>query len=602
MAVWEIGVVLAVLVVVLLLFVREVLPPAITSMLAAASLMVLPARSWSGPILSPEEGLSGFASQATIAVLSMFVLSAGIERSGAVDYLSRALTRWAGKGVRRQTLTLGGVAGGMSGFVNNTPVVAVLIPVASRLARQAGHSPSKLLMPLSFFAMLGGTLTLIGTSTNLLGNALLPRYGLEPFGFFSFTLVGVVALAAAAIYFLTIGPLLVPDRGTGDATERFDLKGFLAEVHVPGDAQAVGKTIGELGLTRPNGFQVLRLFRGDIAHSAPRKDFVVREDDLLLLQGSREGLEELQEQHGLVSLAELKHGLEPDPESGEEGWATAELVVAPGSRVEGRTLAEMRFRDRFDAIVLALRHHDRLSIGPLAQSTLKAGDVLLVQAPESALDRLEESANFFLTRERKEPVFRPEKILMAAGIMIAVVAVSALGLLPIVAAALAGAVAMVVTGCLKVEEFIDAIHWDIILLLSGIIPLGIALEKSGAAALMADGLVAVGGLLPPLAFLMAVFLFTSLLTEMISNNASVVLLIPIVVAAAASLGLDGRPFALAVMLSASTSMLTPVGYQTNTMVYAPGSYRFSDFVRVGGPLNLALVVIIPLTIAWLFPL
>ncbi len=598
MGAWEITVVLGLVALVLVLFLRETLPVPLTAMLAAALLMLIPRSDLSGGILTPEQGLSGFSSPATIAVMAMFVLSAGVERSGVVEGLMGWLTKFAGKSPRRQVLSLGAVAGPISGFVNNTPVVALLIPVASRMARASGHSPSKVLMPLSFFAMLGGTLTIIGTSTNLLGNALLPSYGVEPFGFFSFTLVGVIGLTVAALYFGTFGMRLLPDRGRGDMVDRFDLKGFIAEFEVPGDAPAVGKSLGDLMMVRAGGMQVLRVVRGEVTIAAPRRDFVLQHDDIVVLQGGRERLEALPDATGLRSLAELKHGID----SKDDDAATAELVIPPGSRLEGKTLTQISFRERYDAIVLAIRHRNRVAIGPLSKTRLAAGDVLLVQADRAALDRLEESAMFFMARERPVSFFRHSKMPYALGILALVVGLSAFGVTPIVVAALGGAVAMVLTGCLRLEEFLESIRWDIVLLLAGIIPLGVALETSGAAALLADGLTVIGGLMPPIFFLMLVFVATSLVTEMVSNNASVVLLIPVVVAAAIGLGLDPRPFALAVMLAASTSMITPIGYQTNTMVYAPGAYQFRDFARVGGPLNLILAVVLPLTIAWLFPL
>ena len=594
---FEAAVVLTLVVLVMYLFIREVLPVPVTAILAAALLMLIPARNWDGPILDLEQGLSGFSSPATIAVMAMFVLSAGVERSGAVEALTHRLTRLAGKRPRRQTLALGAVAGPVSGFVNNTPVVALMIPVATRLAEQAGHRPSKLLMPLSFFAMLGGTLTIVGSSTNLLGNALLPEYDIEPFGFFSFSLVGVVALATAGLYFATIGMRLLPDRGTGSLSERFDLKGFTAEFEVDGGGDAVGKTLLDAGLHRGKGVQVVRIFRGEDVIASPRQRFVMMPGDVLMVQGSRDRLQSLAP--GLHSLPESRHPIGARP---GDAFATAELVIAPGSRLEGHTLADLHFRDQYDALVLAIRHRDRVAIGPLWRTRLTAGDVLLVQATPDSHERLEETSLFFLTRERPASSFRTHKMPLAVGILSALVALAALGWTPIVVSALAGAVAMVLTGCLRLDEFLSSIHWDVVLLLAGIIPLGVALQVSGAAAWLADGLATVGHLMPPLGFLILVFLATSLVTEVISNNASVVLLIPVVVAASLELGLDPRPFGLTVMLAASTSMLTPVGYQTNTMVYAPGEYRFSDFLRVGGPLNLILAVLIPLTVAWLFPL
>lgn len=589
---WEAWTVLGILALVLYLFVREVVPIPVTAMLAAALLLVT-------GILEPVEGLSGFSSPATVTVLAMFVLSAGIERSGVVAWLSAALQKWAGSSMRKQLAALW-FAGPVSGFVNNTPVVALLIPTAANMARQSGRRPSQLLMPLSFFAMLGGTLTLIGTSTNLLGNDLLPRLGVEPFHFFDFLPIGLTALAVALVYFLTVGMRLLPARGDKDVVDRFDLKGFVAEFEVPppsDDAKGpTDKTLNDLGLVRGKGAQVLRIYRGSRSIPGPRGDTALVAGDVLMVQASRERLEELPERTGLASLAEARHGITEG-----DDLATAELVIAPG-RLEGRSVQDVRFAAEYGVLVLAIRHRNRVAIGPLARTRLAAGDVLLVQGPTSALDRLEETSSFFLTRERPIASFRRDRALLAVGILAAVVALAALSIMPIVAAALAGAVAMVLTRCLRIEEFLDAVHWDIVLLLAGIIPLGLAVEKTGLATILASGLGGLGVHLDPFWFLLAVFVVTSLVTEVVSNNASVVLMIPIVVGAAAGLGLDPRPFALAVIVSASTSMLTPVGYQTNTMVYAPGQYRFTDYVRVGGPLNAVLALSLCWVIARVFPM
>lgn len=580
--------VLALVILVLYLFVREIVPIPVTAMLAAAILMAT-------GILTPLEGLTGFSSPATITVLAMFVLSAGIERSGVVAWLTQVLQKWAGKSIRRQLSALW-LAGPVSGFVNNTPIVALLMPTAARMATESGSRPSKLLMPLSFFAMLGGTLTLIGTSTNLLGNDLLPRLGVTPFEFFDFMPIGIVGLLVALAYFLTVGLRLLPSRGGGDMVDRFDLKGFVAEFEVPPEGGPVGKTLTDLGLVRGAGAQVLRLFRGPKTVVGPKGDTVLMVGDALMVQASRERLEELAKRTGLTSMAKKHEVAEGDD------LATAELVIAPGNRLEGRSLQDLRFAHEYGVMVLAIRHRNRVAIGPLAKTRLAAGDVLLVQGAPSALDRLEETSLFFLTRERPMENFRRDRAVLAVGILAAVVAVAALGILPIVSAALAGAVAMVLTGCLRIDEFIDAIHWDIVLLLAGIIPLGLAVEKTGGAALLAGALGHVGMSVDPFVFLLAVFIVTSLVTEVISNNAAVVLLLPIVVTAAVAVGLNPQAFALAVIVSASTSMLTPVGYQTNTMVYAPGQYRFTDYARVGGPLNGLLAIVLCFVISRMYPL
>lgn len=587
------GIVLAVILLVLVLFVTEALPLAITALLGVVLLM-------GTGILEPEEGLAGFSNTATITVLAIFVLSAGLERTGVIHRLTAWLLRRAGKNVRRQALVMGSVAGPLSGFVNNTAVVAILIPAALRLARESGRSPSKILMPLSFFAMTGGMLTIIGTSTNLLGNGLLPRLGIEPFRFFEFTLVGVAALLIALVYFLTIGFRLLPERGKGNIVDPLDLTGFLAEFQVPEDALVVGKRIDEVGFRPKADVQVVRHVRGGIQRT-PRPEIVLEPGDMLVVQGSRERLESLTALTGLMPLPEVEHPLETEPED-EGRLATAEALIPPGSPVEGKSLAGLRFHNRYGLQVLAVRHHSRVAMGALAKARLSAGDVLLVQGTSDAIDRIAQDPGFVLTRERGREEFRTGRLWTAFGIMLAVVGLAAAGIFPIVVTALAGAVLMVMTGCLKMNEFVDSVHWDVVLLIAAAIPLGIALEKSGAAGLLASALIPMGHYLPPIVFLMVLFFITSLVTSILSNAAAVVVLLPITAAAAGAVDLDPRPFALAVILAASTSMLTPIGYQTNTMIYAAGRYRFADFTKVGGPLNLLLAVLLPFVILWLFPL
>ncbi len=587
------AIVLALVVVLLVLFFREILPIPVTALLATIVLM-------GTGILDLKDGFSGFSSPATIAVMSMFVLSAGIQQTGAVNILTEKLSSWSGKSRFRQVGGIAVASGPLSGFINNTPVVAVMIPAVVQMARKAGISPSKLLMPLSHIAMLGGLLTIIGTSTNLLGNSVLSRLGIAPFGFFEFTIVGLIALGTGILYHLTIGGLLLPDRGSGDLIERFDMKGFLAEYVVPEESDLAGKNLREAGLTFQQGVHVARITRDGNTVDAPHAFTRIMLGDELVLEGSRKRLAELQEK-GLKALPELRHPLaDADVETG--GLATAEVVITTGSRYVGQTVKGIDFRRRYDAQVLAVRHNGHVEVGPISESRLKPGDVLLVQATPRALDRMREKPDLYVTREREKATYRPEKMPHAILIVLGVVLVAALGWMDIAVAALTGAALMVILGVLRIEEFLNNIQWDIVLMLAGIIPLGVALEQTGAAALLADAVVGLGGFMPGWWFLVFLFLATSLITEMVSNNASVVLLLPVATTAAVALGLDPRPVGLTVMLAASTSMLTPIGYQTNTMIFAPGNYQFRDYIRVGGPLNLILAFVIPAAIAWQFPL
>ncbi len=574
---WQLIYVFALIGVLLILFLRELIPIPLTSMLAVVLL--------TGPgILTVNEGLAGFSSPATIAILSMFVLSAGIQQTGAMAAFTDRLASWAGKSHRKQIAAMSVASGPISGFVNNTPIVAVLIPTAARMARQAGMSPSRLLMVVSNMAMLGGLLTIVGTSTSLLGNAILDDMGIRPFSFFEFTWIGAAALALGFVYYMTVGPFILPDRGGGDAVERYDLKGFITEFDVPDESPAVGKTAREAGLSFMSGAQLLRITRkgerieGDLARR------VLQAGDRLLVEASRERMASLSEE-GLNPVA-------PDPEK-DHDLTTAEVVVTTGSNYIGRTIAQIDFRRRYQATVLAVRHQRKVELGPISKSRLSPGDVLLVQAAPDDIERMREKPNLFVTRERETTTYRKHRAPHAFLIVAAVVLVAALGWMHIATAALAGAVLMVITGCLRMDEFVSSIHLEVVLLIAGMIPVGLALEKTGGAQLIAEWMVTVGAGVPLFWLILLMFFTTSMITEVVSNSASVVLLLPIAVDASTILGIDPHAAALAVILAASTSMLTPVGYQTNTMIYAPGNYRFGDYFRVGAPLALGLTFLIP---------
>ncbi len=574
---WQLIYVFGLIGVLLLLFLREILPIPLTSLLAVV-LLTAPG------ILTVNEGLSGFSSPATIAILSMFVLSAGIQQTGAVAAATDRLAAWAGASHRRQIAALSAASGPLSGFVNNTPIVAVLIPAAVRMANQAGISPSRLLMVISNMAMLGGLLTIVGTSTSLLGNAILDDLGMRQFTFFEFTGIGAAAMLTGFIYYIVAGPWILPDRGGGDAVERYDLKGFIGELDVPAESPVVGKSAREAGLSFKNGTQLLRITRGDQRIEGNLARRILQAGDRLLVEASRERLAGLADE-GFTAVA-------PDPDKSHD-LTTAEVVVTTGSPYVGRTISQIDFRRRYQASVLAVRHQRKVEPGPVSKSRLSPGDVLLVQASADDIERMREKPNLFVTREREATTYRRNRAPHAFAIVAAVVLVAALGWMHIATAALAGAILMVITGCLRMEEFVQSIRIDVLLLIAGMIPVGVALQKTGGTQLIADAMVAAGGGMPTFWLIVLLFFTTSMITEVVSNSASVVLLLPIAVNAAAAVGMNPHAAALAVILAASTSMLTPVGYQTNTMIYAPGNYRFGDYFRVGAPLALVLTFLIP---------
>ena len=584
------------------LFATERFPVDVTAILVMVLLMLL--EPWTQ--VSPREGISGFASPATITVLAMLILSTGINRTGLVQILGQKMAAFAGDSRGRQLAATVGITGPVSGFVNNTPVVAILVPVISDLAHEGGTSPSKLLMPLSFASMLGGTLTLVGTSTNILASDIAAQLGaetpgldLQAFGMFEFTKLGVVVFAVGAVYLMTVGVRLTPERvpADEDVVGEYDLQEYLADAVVPANSPLIGQTVGEaFGDDDEHDTDVLALLRYGERFDEPLARKEIHENDTLRLRTGRESLESYLDTQRL-SLAGGPR-TEDDLHPGESEPVVVEVVVPSGSILVGETLASSSFRQRYDANVLAFRSRGDVVRADFEEIGIRVGDTLLVQAPPDSLTRLVENEDFIVAHEFDGVDYRREKIPYAVAIIAGVVALPALNLLPIVVSSLAGVVAMVLTGVLEPTELYSSVEWNVIFLLAGVIPLGIALQQTGAAGLIGDGVAGLAAFLPAIGVLWVFYLATGLLTSVVSNNASVVLMIPVAASAAQSIGANAFAFVLAVTFAASTAFMTPVGYQTNLFVYGPGGYTFGDYIRVGAPLQFLLSVVTVLGIAF----
>ncbi|WP_368407715.1 SLC13 family permease [Halorussus amylolyticus] len=588
-------VVFLVVLVALALFATEPVPIDITAIGIMVALMVL--EPWTR--VSPAEGVSGFASTATITVLAMFVLSYGVQRTGAVQILGRKIGAFTRDSETRQLGATIGVVGSISGFINNTAAVAILMPMVTDLAHKGNTSPSKLLLPLSYASMFGGTLTLIGTSTNILASDLSARLAgeypeLHAFSMFEFTALGLLVSVVGTVYLMTVGRWLTPERipVKADLTEEFELEEYLTEVVVQDDSPLVGRTVAEAISATDFDVDLVQLIRGGQTFVGPLGSKQIRAGDIFALRTDRDTLVELIDAEGLDLLPEVAVTDDELEGGGEDAERSlVEVVIAPRSSLVNKTLASANFRDRYDATVLALRRGPEYIRKRMDHTKLQVGDTLLVQATPESISRLNVNRDFIVAQEIERPDYRESKIPLAVGIVAAVVTVAALGVLPIMVSALAGAVVMVVTGVLEPPEVYDAVEWDVIFLLAGVIPLGIALEKTGGADLLADLVVASADLMPPIAVLGLFYVVTAALTNIISNNASVVLMIPVAAETAAQLGANAFAFVLAVTFAASTAFMTPVGYQTNLFVYGPGGYRFTDYMRVGGPLQLVFAVV-----------
>lgn len=560
-------------------------------------------------LLTPAQGISGFANEAMLTVAAMFVLTAGLIRTGAIDVLGAWVGRLAGRSELRLLLVSLAIVIPLSAFLNNTPVVAVMVPLLLGLSRQIRASPSRLLMPISFAAQMGGTLTLIGTSTNLLVAGLVVELGLPRLGLFDVTPPALMLTAVGVVYLLTIGRRLVPVRQSGgDLLERYQLRDYSTALKVLPSSALAGRTLREIRFGTRYGLEVVAVHREGQTVASPGPDTKLQEGDLLVATGRISEIARIEDEQGVritTPSADMDVLLGIDASDRKQGETPiaklAELLVPPGSMLVGRTLGELHFRSRFGVSVLGLHRQGAALHDRPRDIALAPGDLLLVEGAPGALRGLHVDRSLTLLGVVDPPARRRRKLGLAVVIQAGVVLLAAFGIMPILVAALVGVVAMFVSGCVTPEEAYREVDWSVLVLLGSIIPLGLAMQESGAAALVAQGLMSLATPLGLFGTLAGFYLMTSVMTEVISNNATAVVLTPVAVATATSLGVSPMPFVVAVMFGASNSFMTPVGYQTNLFVYGPGGYRFSDFLRVGGPLNMLMVAAAAVVIPWFFP-
>lgn len=596
------------------LFATERVPVDVTALIVMVALMVL--EPWTR--ISVEEGVAGFSNSATITVLAMFILSAGVSRTGAVQRLGARMATFAGDNERRQLLSVISVAGLPSGVLNNTPIVAMLIPAVSDLAREGGTSPSKLLIPLSYASMVGGMLTLIGTSTNLVASDVSARLLGRPFSMFEFTALGAIVFLTGAGYLLLVGHRLIPERieATDGLLAEYEMGEYLTEVVVTDGSPLVGRPVETIDGAFPADVAVVRLLRDGREVDDSTAETAIDGGDTLIVRARPDRIQRLISTQGLsitptdvseAALNDSSDGAAGDPGEGSRdsdpvrGPRTlVELVVPTGSSFVGERVTGTPLEREYDVDLLSVRRGNDLLHRRIEGLVLDRGDTLLVHAPTATLERMAADPNVIVARELPNREYRRAKLPLAVGIVLGVVGLAALGVLDILVAALGGVVAMVLGGVLKPDELYDAVEWDVIFLLAGLIPLGTAFTETGAATLI-GGLVAESAVyLPALGVLWVFYVITALTTAVVSNAGSVVLLVPVGVATAAEIGANPFAFVLAVTFAASADFMTPIGYQTNLLVYGPGGYRFTDYTRVGAPLQIVLSVVTVLGIAALW--
>lgn len=546
-------------------------------------------------ILDSGEALSGFANSGLITVAAMFVVAAGLHGSGGIDLLvSKVLGK--PKSVRGALSRIFLPVTLLSGFLNNTPVVATMIPAIHAWSRKIQIAPSKLLIPLSYAAILGGSLTLIGTSTNLVVNGQYQALTGEPgFSLFSIALVGIPAALSGIIIMLIFFPKWLPDRSDKQAFA--NLREFTLEVTVAPSGPLVGKSIEQAGLRNLKRVYLVEIERQDTLLTAVSSEEILQGGDRLVFAGDTQAISDLLRINGIIPSPE--NGFSDSYEKPRGERRLVEAVVSPYCTALGKKIRDARFRDRYGAVVLAVARNGERVKGNLGTIRLEAGDTLLLEARPAFVSRQQYNKDFLLINDRNEESPRHELAYLAWVILISLVTAAGFGLISMLNAALIGAGLMIITGCCSVGQAEKSLDLTVIITIAASFALGVALQKTGVAGYLATNIIDLSNGIPWL-MLVLTYICISLLTELITNNAAAVLTLPVVLQMTEKASLNNQPFIFAIMMAASASFATPLGYQTNLMVYGPGGYRFSDFMRVGLPMNIFIgaVTLVVLIIGW----
>ncbi len=581
----------AILVGAVLLFSFDVFP------VDKVSLLVLGALLATG-LVSGSEAISGFGNAATITVACMLALSFGVERTGALNFAAIRIIKFSGGSELKLLFSIMMTVGVLSAFINNTAAVAIFLPLTLSVARRRNLDASKFLMPMSFAAMFAGTCTLVGTSTNLLITELFRDHTGRAIGMFDFAPMGLVFFATGMLYLLTVGRRLLVSRRTGESlTEDYQLRHFVTEVILRPNSPLLGRTVTEAALSETFNIEAIELIRGEQRLLPTDQEARLQLGDILLIQGHSDSFLEMRDTAGV----DLRALTVDDRFLERENLVLVEAYVSPGSRLVDSTLKEVDFRKTYKANALAVRSHGRTIRQKIGTVRLEHGDSLLILTDRQQLGVLHRTRDFLVLEELPRTQLRKDKLPYALGIFVAIILAASLDVLSILEASILGTALMLLTRCVHTREIYSNLHWQTIVMLGCLIPLGTAMESTGTAVFIAEQLI--GGLrdFGPLAVLSGLYLVTTVLTSLMSNNATGILMFPIALSLADVLGTRPEPFVFSVMFAASASFMTPMGYQTNTFVYGAGGYRFSDFLRVGAPLSLLFWILATLLIPVFWP-
>ncbi len=584
---WQAWATLGVIIIMIVALAREIARPDLILIGSLALLLI------SG-ILEPAEALSGFSNQAVFTVGALFVVAAGVQRTQAINFTDTFFASDK-KSITGTLFRLMGMTSVSSAFLNNTPIVAMMIPRVQSIASKLGISPSKLLIPLSYAAIVGGIITLIGTSTNIIVSGMLAERGYAEFSFFEITWIGLPAAIIVILYFATIGHRLLPEGKIQNETdnEGSGVHSFQFELKVPEHSKLVNKTVKDAGLRALKQAFLTHIRRGKHIIGPIGPDDLIQKNDILTFYGDPSVIDQFLADSSLTRVIEMSAEAKMMP--------LYEAVLAPTSPLIGKTLKESGFREKYQGVVLAIHRQDEEMKGALGSIPLKPGDLLLIEAKKGfdALWNSEKNQFYLVAPRERESLPVSEKSGIAIGILLLLILTMVSGLIPIVTAAIAGAIAMLVTGCVKRSEAGQAVNMPVLIVIGCAIGIGLAVEKTGLAEVAAMHMLSASSGFGPIAALAAIYIITNVLTEIITNNAAAVLMVPIAIAASVSMGIDPHAAAITVAVAASASFLTPIGYQTNLMVMGAGGYKYTDYFKAGLPVTLIMMTV-TVYISWLF--
>jgi di/tricarboxylate transporter len=592
---WEILFVFALLIFAITSFIWERIPADLTAITVFGVLIFVSMISKSPELPTLENLLGVFGNSAPLTIAAMFIVSGCLERTGAIDLITGYLRRLVKLPYRSFIFIMVIGVASVSAFINNTPVVIVLMPVVLTLSREMGIASSKLLIPLSYASIFGGTCTLLGTSTNLLASGILVESGHAPIGMFELAAVGLPILAFGSLYLVLFGDKLLPHRETlTSILSDEERKEFMTEAFVRAGSELKGQTPLESGMLKGRGIRLLEIVRHGVAITGDPKQTKLEVGDRLVLACRPSGIAEAHSIKGIALHGEISAGLETI--AMDEG-ALVEGVVGPHATILGKTLGEINFRQRFRMVVVAVHRKGHNQRDRLDSLRLQPGDTLLMMGSTKAINSLSTSEEIILLDRPRVPARSIRaKMPIAIGITIGIVTLATLNIVPIVAAVTLGVAILMLTGCMKSKDAYSSVEWSILMIIFGMLALGQAMDSTGASLLIAENMIGVVQNFAPehlqsVMMLAFVYIITSTFTEFLSNNAAIALMVPITLGIATTLGIDPRPLVVGACIAASASFATPIGYQTNTYVYGVGGYRFFDFTKVGLPLNIICFIV-----------